>query len=167
MEERLRVYRQLRQRKDLTQQGIAMRMGVSRRAVQQYARQVRQEDGITLQRGVRTEPRAKKTPEEKAPRSTELRPLLLDHLRRFPQMELSSWELARIVDPAPRGFRGYPAHTVERALDQLIAEHLVELVVGVRDPDCDRRPVRRYRLARKQAEVAAEAITGEDLERAA
>ncbi|WP_214103174.1 helix-turn-helix domain-containing protein [Acrocarpospora catenulata] len=119
--ERFVAYR----RQGLMVKEAAERLGVSERTGHRYEQWYWRTKGVT---------------EMRRREANWMRPLILAHLRAYPDQLFSAWDMVRKL--------GKPTNqvTAARTLRGLAADGLVELVVG---PTCefDPRPARRYRLA--------------------
>lgn len=127
--QRATQYKALRER-GLTYEEAAQAMDVSRAAICQYARRLR--DVGELPPVPRSSP--KPPPPPRPP--SRYRTAVLEYLRRWPNSLFSAWELRRIL-----------GSNVDWVLRKLTHEGLIEVVDGMRYPSDQKVPARRYRLA--------------------
>lgn len=136
---RYEEYLELREQ-GLKPEAIAQRMGVSIGTVQRYQRIYRKSEGIDSWYGQRC---------------AELRPRLLAHLRLWPGVEFSAYDMQRKLSLAKD--HTYSVHAVMR---DLVAEGLAELVPGIRDRGVapSEAPARRYRYLEPVAVAGGESL---------
>jgi hypothetical protein len=139
MSQRLAQYKALRQ-DGYSYREAAQEMGVSREAICQYVRLLREKGDLPPL----PEPPPKPEPTPREPRAGACKAAALQHLRSWPDSWFSAWELRRIL-----------GMNADRALDKLAAEGLVETADGLRYPSDRKVWARRYRLADALARAEA------------